>query len=170
MSAAYSEHTLAIQTRAAQVLKAALLEITDDPDAIADTIEGETNLHEAIAKVMDGITEDEVMIAGLRSMTEQLAARRARYEARIDRRRNAIERAMSAGELTKLELPQATLSIRRVPPALLVEDETVIPPRFWISQEPKLDKSALKRALTDEEAVPGARLDNGGQTLSIRRA
>jgi len=164
-----SEHKLRNEIRAAQILKAALAEYQDEPDLIADMIEGETGLHDAICKVMDGITEDEMLIAGLRAMTEQLVNRRLRYEARIDRRRSAIERAMAVGELTKLELPQATLSLRRVPPALVVEDETLIPSIFWVSQEPKLDKASLKKALGYETSIPGARLDNGGQTLSIRR-
>lgn len=60
-----SEHRLAIETRAAQILKSALTEITDDPDALADTIEGATNLHEAISAVMDGIGEDEMLCTGL---------------------------------------------------------------------------------------------------------
>lgn len=165
-----SEHRLALEIRAAQILKSALLEFTDDPDTLADTIEGETNLHEAIAKVMDGITEDEVMIAGLRTMTEQLVNRRLRFENRIDRRRNAIERAMAAGELTKLELPQATLSIRRVPPKLQVLSETLIPESFWVPQPPKLDRGEIAAAIKAGREVPGAALDNGSTTLAIRRA
>lgn len=165
-----SEHQLAREIRAAQVLKAALLEVTDDPDALADTIEGATNLHEAIAKVMDGIGEDEILLAGIDVAQKALSGREMRLNARVNRRRSAIERAMSVGELTKLELPQATLSVRRLPPALIIDDETQIPAVFWVSQEPKLHKKALADVLKTGKPVPGAHLDNGGQTLSIRRA
>ncbi len=165
-----SEHKLALETRAAQILKSALLELTDDPDAIAGTIEGETSLHEAIALVMAGIDEDEVQVAGLRSMTEQLLNRRLRYENRIDRRRNAIERAMLAGEITKLELPQATLSTRRVPARLQIMDEALIPEGFWEPQPSKLDSGKVAAAIKAGAIVPGAALDNGSTTLSIRRA
>jgi len=167
---AKSEYQLANEIRAAQTLKAALLEVTDDTETLADTIEGATNLHEAITAVMDGITEDEMMIAGLRSMTEQLVNRRLRYENRIDRRRSAIEKAMMVGEIAKLELPQATLSLRKVAPGLDVTDEASIPLAYWKPQPDKLDRTALKDALKGGAVIPGAVLDNGGQALTIRRA
>lgn len=166
---AQAEHRLAVETRAAQVLKAALLEVTDDPDTLADTIEGETNLHEAIAKVMAGIGEDEILCAGIKIAAEALATRKARIEARIDRRRSAIERGMGAGELSKLELPEATISVRRVPPALQVLSEALIPPEYFDPQPPRLNRAKLKEALRAGD-VPGAAFDNGSQTLSIRRA
>lgn len=165
-----SEHRLANEMRAAQVLKAALLEVTDDPDAIADTIEGATSLHEAIAAVMAGIDEDEVMACGLDVIALQFNERRKRYEARIERRRNAIERAMSIGEVHRMELPQATLSLRRVPASMTIVSEDMIPPAYFKPQPPKLDKAALKEDLKAGKEVPGARMDNGGMTLSVRRA
>lgn len=164
-----SEHLLAAQTRAAQILKSALLEVTDDPDTLADTIEGETTLHEAIGFVMAGIDEDEMMITGLEVMAAQFKARCARYEARIDRRRAAIERGMAAGELTKLELPQATLSIRAVPPKLEIISEEMLPPKYF-EQVPKLKRAELWADVKAGESIPGARLSNGSTTLAIRRA
>lgn len=168
MTAAFAEHNLSNQTRAAQVLKAALLEMTDDPDCLADMIEGETSLHEAIGKVMDGITEDEIMVAGIRDMLEQMLNRRLRIEARIDRRRNAIKRAMIVGELTKLELPQATLSVRAVPPKLEIVSEEMLPQKYF-AQVPKLLRAELWADVKAGEIIPGARLSNGSTTLSIRR-
>jgi hypothetical protein len=165
-----SEYQLAKETAAAQVLKAALLEQTDDPDALADTIEGATNLHEAIAAVMAAIDEDTLLHDGIDGMLTNLATRRARVEARMKRRRLAIERAMMAGELPKLELPQATLSIRRVPASLHIVSESLIPERFWVPQPPKLDKKDLAAALKAGQDIPGAALDNGSTTLAIRRA
>ena len=164
-----SEHFLNNQTRAAQVLKSALSEITDDPDCIADMIQGETNLHEAIGVVMDGITEDEIMLAGLSGMIQQYAERKARIQARIDRRRVAIERAMAVGELTKLELPHATLSLRAVPPKLEVVSEEMLPTKYF-EQVPKLRKAELWADVKAGESIPGARLTNGSTTLAIRRA
>lgn len=166
-----SEHRLMLETRAAKALKAVLCEVTGDPDALADTIEGATNLHEAIARVMAGIMEDEMMVTGLGVMAETLDKRCERYEARIMRRRSAIERAMAAGELSKLELPEATLSLRKVPPKVEVYDETRIPAQFFDPQPAKLNKERLKVALLNfSDDVPGARFSNGGQSLSIRRS
>lgn len=164
-----SEHLLAVQTRAAQVLKSALAEYADDHDLIADMIEAETSLHEAIAAVMAGIDEDEMMIVGLEVMANKLGARCKRYQDRIDRRRTAIERGMMAGELTKLELPQATLSIRSVPPKLDVVNETEIPAKYF-ENVPKLKRTELWADVKAGQDIPGVRMTNGSTTLAIRRA
>lgn len=158
-----------LEIEAAKALKSVLQTITDDEDAIADTIEGETNLHEAIAAVMRDITEDEILLAGLEAMLKTLSDRKARIEYRIERRRAAILRGMEVGELKRLELPEATLSIRRVPPVLEITDEAQIPEIYWKPQPLKLDKAVIKSMLAGGENIPGAVLGNGSQSLSVRR-
>lgn len=164
-----SEHRLALETRAAQILKSALMEVTDDPDTLADTIEGATNLHEAIAAVMGGIDDDEALAVGIDVIIAQFKERGKRIEARLERRRNAIERAMMAGELMKLELPQATLSLRKVPPKLEIVSEDMLP-KTYFETVPKLKRTELWADVKAGKDIPGARLTNGGQALSIRRA
>jgi len=159
------------EIHAVGVLRLALSDqIGDDKDLLADTIEGQTNLREAITAVMAGIDEDELMLHGINEMGKMLGARSTRIKARIDRRRTAIERGMSVAMLSKLELPQCTLSIRRVPPAMHITDESEIDAVFWKEQAPTLDRDALKAALKAGVPCDGAHLDNGSQTLAIRRA
>lgn len=165
-----SDRLLALETQAANNLRIELQQITDDPDAIRDTIEGETDLRGLIALVMSDIGEDEIIVNGITAMLDTLAQRRNRVELRIERRRAAVQRAMEAGELSKLELPSATLSLRKVPPKLEVTDETLIPEQFWKPQAPKLDRTAIKDALLSGTEVPGAMMGNGGQTLAIRKS
>lgn len=163
--------TLNNEIHAVGVLRLALFEeIGDDKDLLADTIEGQTNLREAIAAVMAGIDEDELMLHGINEMGKALGARSSRIKARVDRRRAAIERGMTVAELSKLELPQCTLSIRRVPPSMHITDESKIDRAFWKVQAPTLDRNALKEALKNGVQSDGAHLDNGSQTLAIRRA
>src|SRR4051812_4164108 len=106
-----SERKLAIESAAARQMRDYLLTITDDGQAIADTIDGETDLREAIRRVLWSVTEDQTLVAGLKETIETLEARKSRFDARIERLRTAIEKGMLAGELPKLELPEATLSI-----------------------------------------------------------
>lgn len=164
-----STHALSKEVAAANALKEALALETDDAEAIRDTIEGETNLHEAIAAVMAEIREDEMMATGIGVMIESLETRKKRLSDRIVFRRAAIERAMLIGEISSLTLPDATISLKRVPPKLEITDEARIPAKFWKPQDPKLDKAALKEALEDGEDVSGASLGNGGISLSVRR-
>ena len=168
--AARTAQNLSAQTAAAVHLAHEIRQITDDNDAIRDTIEGETGLHEAIGAVMGLIWEDELLIGGIDKMLESLSARKKRLEERISSYRGAIERAMEAGELHRFELPEATLSLRRVPPSVRIVDESKIPAAYWVTPEPRLDKRAVADALKGDFDVPGAELSNGGVTLSVRRA
>jgi hypothetical protein len=94
-------------------------------------------------------------------------------EARIERLRAAIERAIVMSEMpTPLKLPAATVSVAKRKPGVVIDNEAEIPSRFFVEPPPpapKLDKKALAAALA-EGAIPGAHLDNGSMSLTIRRS
>jgi len=167
---ATAERNLARETAAANALRQALMALTDDPEAVRDTIEGETTLREDIVSVMASIREDEVFELGLDAMIDKLAERQQRIQERIERKRTAILQAMVIGEIPSLELADATLFVRKVPRKVEISDEALIPSEYWKQPDPTLDKSALASALKEGKDVPGATLDNGGIGLTIRRA
>ncbi len=101
---------------------------------------------------------------------KKLSERKTRLEYRIERFRSAIEKGMAAGELTSLKFPEATLSLRSVPPKLEIENEAEIPPEYWKPQPPKIDKKEIAETLAVGMDVPGARMSNGSQSLIIRRS
>lgn len=158
------------EAEAAQALRVALSAQTDDEEAIRDTIEGELNLEAGVANVLSLITDDEVLLAGLKQKIDQLGARKAMFERRIEACRAAIEQAMSIAGQETMRLPDATLSIKRTPPKAIITDEAAIPARFWKQPDPVLDKAALNAAARVNEDVPGMSIANGGISLTIRRA
>lgn len=159
------------ERRAAEALRDTLSKMPDmDEETTRDTIEGETDLHGAIAGVVTMLTDAEVMAAGLKAKAKEFDARLKRYEDRIDFLRSAIEQAMVIGVLTKMELPEATLSLGRRAADVVITDEARVPAKFWKPSEPTLDRKALKEALKNKEDVPGATLGNGSVSLTIRRA
>lgn len=165
---------IAIETEAAKRLLSYLRDEgqDDDADLVADTIEGQTSLHEAIAAAIDQIDGCEVLVIGLKAKEDEFADRRRKIEARAENLRAAIEQAMIATDQDKLPLPTATVFISKRKPGLMVENEAEIPSEFFIEQErpaPKLDKRMLATALAVGRKVPGASLDNGTISLSIRR-
>jgi hypothetical protein len=172
MTAAESpERVLSKELAAARALRESIAAVIgDDAETMRDTIEGETGLHEAIASVIALMREDEILMLGLSEMLTAMEARRHRLEERAKRCRAAIEQAMSIGELTRLDLPDVSLTLKRVPPNLEITDEAKVPAEFWKAQDPKLDKSALKAALKEGRAVEGATLGNGGIAVQIRRS
>lgn len=143
--------------------------IGDDEDAIADAIEGETNLREAIADVLERILELEAHEEAISLRVKALIERRSRFSMQAERMRTALSVAMATAGIKKLELPDATVSLRAVPQSVVANEEADIPSEFWKAQPPKLDKAALLKALKSGP-VKGASLSNGGETISIRTA
>lgn len=166
-------HVLRRQSEAVKRLLANLRESgdADDQDIVESAIEGETSLIEAITAAMDANDEDEILIVGIKAKEETFADRRKAAEQRIEHRRAAIEQAMIVTEQEKFTLPTATVFLSKRKPSLIIDSEADIPAVYWTipKSEPKLDKKALKEALEADEEIPGARLDNGSVSLSIRR-
>ena len=160
---------LHIETEAAKHLRYRLLELTDDEETTRDTIEGETNLHEAIRGALLSIEDDQALVDGIGARLADLTERSRRLKTRIDSKRFLIEEAMQAGSLTKLETDIATVSLRSIPPKVVITDEARLPPDFLIPQPPKPDMASIKDALANSTPVPGAELSNGGIGLTIRR-
>lgn len=164
-----ADRNLMRQTEAAKKLIADLP--ADDEQLVADSIEGETNLLEAIAAALSEIDECEILIVGIDEKLKVLEARKKQQKDRADRIRALIERAMLETEQFSLRLPTGTITLRKSGPSLVITNEADIPASFWVEQErpaPKLDKKALAEAVKSK-SIPGASLDNGTFSLSIRR-
>lgn len=164
-----ADRNLMRQTEAAKKLIADLP--ADDEQLVTDSIEGETGLLEAIDAALAEIDECEILIVGIDEKLKVLEARKKQQKDRADRIRALIERAMLETEQLSLRLPTGTITLRKSGPSLVITNEADIPASFWVEQErpaPKLDKKALAEAVKSKP-IPGASLDNGTFSLSIRR-
>lgn len=168
-----TERHMHIQLEAAKKLLVNLrnIDAADDAELVADTIEGETGLIEALDAALAEIDECEVLVAGLDEKIKAFDARKKQQKDRAERIRALIEQALVSTDMPSLRLPSATISLSKRAPGLVITNEAEIPARFWIEQErpaPKLDKKALADALKAGD-VPGAVLDNGSLSLTVRR-
>src|SRR5690349_10850651 len=143
-----------------------------DPDidekTLFDTLEGATNLHEAIAAVIRSALDDEALAKALRARIEEMRQRLSRIAFTAEVKRDAALNAMERADMIKLTAPDFTASIRINSPALLVTSEAEIPQDFWMPQPPKLNKKGLLDAINSGWAVPGATLSNSKISLTIR--
>ena len=167
MSATYQ---LNQATRAAEDLKARLAtEFAGDEQAIRDTLEGEIGLEGLISWAAKEMRAAEGMGDGLRGVINEMLARTSRFNKRYDALRAAIEAAMLAGEIKKLELPHVTLTISSGgQPKVIVTNEKAIPQAFMKQPPPVPDKMALKAAIMGGASVPGAELSNPQDHLTVR--
>lgn len=141
--------------------------VADDEDFAHDVIEGETSLLEAIERAISDIRECDVIEAGCKAEIDTLSSRMHRAIRRRDTIRAAIEQAMVTTGQDTIRTATKTLTIARRPGKAVVTDEAEIPTEFWKPQPPKLDKTALNKAVQNQ-TVPGAHLGNGTISLTIR--
>lgn len=148
----------------------AQLENVDDMDDLTmfDTLDGETNLTDILLHIDDEIQERQSHVEALGIRIGELTARKARHQKAIDTLRTVILRAMDCAGIKKIEGPAATLSVSSLGPVVEIVSEADIPAKFWITGDPKLDKTKLNQAL-ETGPVPGVRLGNGRINLTIRR-
>ena len=145
----------------------------DDEETVHDTIEGETNLVEAVTEVVKAIREDEAHIAALKDYEAQLETRRKRLEGHREAIRAAIQVALSTAEQDTIKTPFGTAFLADVGQKVMVIDESLIPSKFWKPKDPVLDKVALNaavKALGKGEKIPGVEVSNGGKTLKISKS
>jgi hypothetical protein len=157
--------------------------LEDDEQTWIDTLEGETDLKEVAAKLVERALECKSMTTGIKDRADALAARKKRLEDQEDSLRGAVLILLQEAGLKKLELPEATLSVRDVKPRLIVTDATKIPAECCETvQKIVMDKvkaaveafdaDKAQRAMTDPtvlgEAFPGVEWSNGGASLTVR--
>lgn len=133
-----------------------------------DAIEGETDFQEAIAEVAALIFEIDGQVAGVKAMEDRLAKRRGRLERSAESLRGVILAAMDKAGVPAIKRDFVTINAKPKPRELGEVEESQIPSDYFTPQPPKLDRLALRKDLRDGKSVPGARLDNGGLTLSLR--
>ena len=139
-----------------------------DDELLLDCLEGETDLFELSRRLLDHVEHDEGVIAALTKQMEERQERKVRAAKRIEARRVALTALMESAKLDKLPLPEATLSIRKVPPKPVVSDPEAVPENLCrIKKTP--DMAAIKAEVESGRAVPGVTLDNGGVSLTVRR-
>ncbi len=165
------EHELTEQAKAAagimEVLRAR--DMDDDADLVLDTVEGETGFLEAIDQALVEIDACAVIVMGCTAVESDINARRKRAEDRRDKVRAALEQALMIADVReKIVRPTATLTMRKIKPGWVVDDESQVPAEFFVPQAPKLDKSLL-RAFAPDKTVPGCHMNNGSVSLIIRR-
>jgi hypothetical protein len=139
-----------------------------DETTLLDTLEGATNLHEAIGEVVRAALEDEALADGLKIRVAKMKERLERMESTSAKKRQVALDIMEEAGIEKLLEPDFTASLRTSPPSVVVTDPQLIPEFCWIPQPPKLDRKRMLDALKAGTAISGAELSNSKVCLSIR--
>lgn len=142
-----------------------------DPQALIDTLEGETDLSEALQQVASQALDYEALAAATKARKDALGEREARLNKSAETLRTIVLQAIITTGSGTIAGPEMTLAPRKTPPALVIDDESLVPSEYFKSRDPVIDKDKLKAALEaagEDEEIPGAHLSNGGISLTIR--
>jgi hypothetical protein len=141
-------------------------ELADDVDLRADMLEGSTDLHKIMERLLDQEREANELVSVVGGRIENLSIRRAAFKNRQASLRALMMEIMNRADLRKIALPEATVSITRRGPAVQIIDETAVPDAYCRFKR-EVSKTSIKEAINAGQEVPGAVLDNGGETLRI---
>jgi len=136
---------------------------------LLNLIEGETEIKDCIFILDELILEKEVYIEAVKLKIETLKARLNRIESSRDSLRDVILAAMDKSGIKSLITPTSTITIKNTPPKVVVNDESKIPAKYFITQDPKLDKRLLANDLAEGGDIDGVVMSNGGITLQVKR-
>ncbi|GGH14531.1 hypothetical protein GCM10007036_13910 [Alsobacter metallidurans] len=190
------ERDAAMDLEAAKVLREQIAALAgDDPEFIRDTLEGECDIDQLLNQLVASERFDDALIDGAKEAKLRLDARVKTLEARKDRKRVLILTGMDILGIRRWDAPAGVVSLTDKRPGVDVIEEADIPARFWKKPDPVVDKKALNEAVLnrvaaledarkleplearlaalkqvdiDHPPVPGASVDNGGVTVTIR--
>ena len=147
-----------------------LLELAEDPDideqAFMDTLDGiEGALEdkaEGYAKVIRALEGD---AAACDAESKRLRNKKQTIENNIKRMKTALQYAMEVTGKTKFKTPLFSFNIQKNGYSVSILDESKIPDKYLIPQEPQVDKRAIVADLKGGEQYSWAELV---QTKSLR--
>ena len=139
-----------------------------DEQALTDTVEGLTDLHEILAAIVRAVLADEAMAIGLKCRISDMQGRLDRLQDRAAKRRQIAKDVMVELDLKKLNAPDFTASIREGIPALMVLNEDAVPSIYWQPSEPRLKRQELAYELKQGAEIDGVALSNPEPVLSVR--
>lgn len=142
-------------------------ELADDVDFRRDVFEGQTSIDYVLSKLVETSLDAATMADAVKARKMELGERQARFERKDEATRKLILSVMERAELPKIQLTEATLSMRQLPPSPIVTDATALP-EDCIKLERKPVMAAIKAAIEAGREVPGTALSNGKPSLTIR--
>lgn len=149
------------------LLQAAYPEVFDDPEWLNDTLEGETDFHAIMTRLVDERQEADSMVAAVKERAKNLAERQARFATKSSKISEIMLGLMQSAGLKNLPLPEATIAVRDGVQSVQIVDENLLTGTY-LRTKTEPDKTAIKEALKAGQEVPGATLSNGGPSIQVK--
>jgi hypothetical protein len=135
------------------------------PEVIADTIESiDAEWHDKAVAVAGFIRNLEHSADGIKAAADAMKKRAERLQRRADQLTSYLQFQMELMGKKRIEHDMFVLSIKKNPPSVVIDDQSLIPDIYLIKPEappPYPDKTSIARALKSGEEVSGCHLVQG---------
>lgn len=133
-----------------------------DAQTVMDTLESlDGELNEKAVTIAQFSRNLDATAQAVAEAGKAMLARAERLRKRSESIRNYLLFQLEFAQVSKIESPWFTISIKRNPPAVIIDDEQALPVEYLTQPEPpapRPDKTKIKDAIKAGVDVPGARL------------
>jgi hypothetical protein len=141
--------------------------LADDPEFLADVIEGETEAPAIAAKLIQRRNEARANRDACKSLSQDYAAKASAWELRSTAQNRMLMALMDAAGVSKLSTPVGTVSVLDGKESLKLAADFE-PPQGYFTTQIVADKKAIESALKAGETMPGAWLERGNPYVMVR--
>ena len=143
-------------------------ELVDDDEMLrVDMLEGTTNLKELAAVIVNAIADARALYDGTKAREDELKERQERFKMRCDFLRGLLLKILQHANVRKLELPEATVSVKAGAQKLVGDADPATLPEGLCRIARELDKIKIRETLMAGGTVPGFELSNGAPSLAV---
>lgn len=125
----------------------------DDERLFHDMMTMESPVDHVVQRIHEQLARDQEMLTGIKERQSALSERKGRIEARIEAAKAAIGMTLRAARLPKLELAEATYSVRDGKPKLEIVEPAAVPAAYQ-RQKPEPDKAKINADFADQDVLP----------------
>jgi len=138
----------------------------DDPDKI-EMLNIEGSFEDLMKWALMRRNEHIATANAAKELSDKYKARQASFANKADNLKGIIESIMNAANEKKYSCELGTVGFRNIPPKPVVQDESLIPKKYFKTSE-ILQKAEINKAIKAGEKIKGVIMDNGSTSLSIR--
>lgn len=140
--------------------------IEEGQDGLQDTLESiELAIEEKLENIGKVIKNLEAEANAFKEEEKRLADRRRSLENNIKHLKQYAENSMVVTGDKKIKAGLFTFAIQKNPPSVSVFNDVIVPKKYYVPVDPKLDKTKIKEDLKNGENIPGVELK---QSESLR--
>ena len=149
------------------IAKVAAIMDDDDPDKV-EMLNREGSYADLLEWAVRKHTEKKAHVDAMKAIVQSYQKRQKSLQRQADHMKDIIKMIMeTAGEKSYKGI-NGTVSLRAVPPKLVIDDEQKLIDAGFNKTIIQLDKDLLKKALETGDKPEGCHMSNGGETVAIR--